>query len=117
MFQKHKIWTLIRKNYSYEYNNNIESKWRPIEPIIKNVKMSKTQSFIIIRIQFSIQCVVVKAINCSKELLLNELAFDPTKVKKNTLIFTTLSWIWTKEKIFLLAHLQHEILNVDLKEI
>jgi len=35
-----------RKKNSYYYNNNIESKWRPIEPIIKYVKVDKTQIFI-----------------------------------------------------------------------
>jgi len=35
MFQKSKIGTLTTGKYSHYYNNNIESKWTPIEPIIK----------------------------------------------------------------------------------
>jgi len=35
MFQKSKIGTLTTEKYSHYYNNNIESKWTPIEPIIK----------------------------------------------------------------------------------
>jgi len=36
MFQNIKIETLTREKYSYYYDNNIESKWTPIEPIIKS---------------------------------------------------------------------------------
>jgi len=36
MFQNIKIGTLTREKYSYYYDNNIESKWTPIEPIIKS---------------------------------------------------------------------------------
>jgi hypothetical protein len=49
MFQIFLIGTLIRKKYSH-YCNNIESKWTPIEPIIKNIKVGKFQSFVITRI-------------------------------------------------------------------
>jgi hypothetical protein len=47
---KFKIGTLTKK--IHYYNNNIESKWTPIEPIIKVINIDKSQSFIIIRIQF-----------------------------------------------------------------
>jgi len=36
-----KMGTLIRKKYSHYYDNNIESKWTPIEPIIKDIKIGK----------------------------------------------------------------------------
>jgi hypothetical protein len=65
MFQNFKIGTLTRKIYSHYYDNNIESKWTPIEPIIKDIRGSKSQSFIITRIQFSIQLVVVRNIRHS----------------------------------------------------
>jgi hypothetical protein len=52
MFQNPKIGTLIREKYNHYYNN-IESKWTPIELIIKNIRVGKSQSFIITRIQFS----------------------------------------------------------------
>ncbi len=51
MFQISKIGPLTREKYSYYYNN-IESKWTPIEPIIKYIRVSKSQSFIITKIQF-----------------------------------------------------------------
>jgi hypothetical protein len=35
MFQNSKIRILIREKYNHYYNNNIDSKWTPIEPIIK----------------------------------------------------------------------------------
>jgi hypothetical protein len=44
MFQNFKIATLIREKYSHYYNN-IESKWTPIEPIIKEIRGGKSQSF------------------------------------------------------------------------
>jgi hypothetical protein len=53
MFLKSKIGTLTREKYSHYYDNNIESKWTPIEPIIKDIKVGKSQSFIITKIQFS----------------------------------------------------------------
>jgi len=43
-----------REKYSYHYNNNIESKWALIEPIIKDIRVGKSQSLFIIRIQFPI---------------------------------------------------------------
>jgi hypothetical protein len=36
MFQNIKIRTLTREKYSYYFDNNIEWKWTPIEPIIKS---------------------------------------------------------------------------------
>jgi hypothetical protein len=55
MFQKFKIKTLTREKYNHHYNNNIESKWTPIELIIKDIRVGKSQSFIITKIQLSIQ--------------------------------------------------------------
>jgi hypothetical protein len=34
IFQNYQIGTSIREKYSHYYDNNIESKWTPIEPII-----------------------------------------------------------------------------------
>jgi hypothetical protein len=50
MFQKKFIGTLTRKIYNHYYDNNIKSKWTPIESIIKNIKVGKSQLFIITRI-------------------------------------------------------------------
>jgi hypothetical protein len=54
MFQNSKIGTLTKEKYNHHYNNNTESKWTPIEPITKDIKVGKSQSFIITRIQFPI---------------------------------------------------------------
>jgi hypothetical protein len=48
-----KIEIVMRKK-KHCYNNNIESKWTPIELIIKDIRVGKSQSFTITRIQFSI---------------------------------------------------------------
>jgi hypothetical protein len=82
MFHNFKIGTLTIEKYSHYYNNNIESKWTPIEPIIKNIKFDKSQSCIITKIQFSIQFVAVRAIHCFQGLSLNELIFYPTNILK-----------------------------------
>jgi len=55
MFQISWFCNTNKKKNSYYYNNNIESKWRPIEPIIKYVKVDKTQIFIITSTWFPIQ--------------------------------------------------------------
>ncbi len=115
MFQNSKIGILIREKYSHYYDNNIQSKWTPIEPIIKDIKVDKSESFIITRIQFLIQFVVVKTIHCFQGLSLDELVFDPINVKKHGLTYTTLSRIQTKEKLFLLIPIQHEFFNVNPK--
>jgi hypothetical protein len=52
MYQKNLITTLTREKYNHYYNDNIESKWTPIEPIIKDIKVDNFKSFIIIRINF-----------------------------------------------------------------
>jgi hypothetical protein len=54
MFQNFKIGTLTREKYNHYYDNNIESKWTSIEPIIQNIRVGKSQSFIITKIQFPI---------------------------------------------------------------
>jgi len=62
IFQNFKIGTLIRKKYKHYYNN-IESKWTPIEPIIKDIKVGKSKSFIITRTQFPNQVATTKTIH------------------------------------------------------
>jgi len=100
-----------KKNHYYK--NNVESKWTPIEPIIKDIKVGKSQSFIITKIEFSIQLTVARTIHYFQGLSLDELVFDPTNVKKHGLTYITLSHIRTKEKQFLLNPFQHEIFYVD----
>jgi hypothetical protein len=63
MFQNFKIGTLIREKYSHYYNNNIESKWTPIKLIIKDIRVGKSQSLTITRIQFPIQLATIKTIH------------------------------------------------------
>jgi len=54
MFQSFKIGTLIGENFNHYYNNSIESKWTSIEPIINNIRIDKSPSFLIPKIQFAI---------------------------------------------------------------
>jgi hypothetical protein len=93
MFQNFKIETLKREKYNHYYNNNIESKWTPIELIIKDIRLGKSQSFIITKIQFSIQPALIRTIHYFEGLSLDELIFDPTNGKKYGLIYTKSSCI------------------------
>ncbi len=43
MFQYSKIGTLIKEKYNHYYDNNIESKWTSVEPIIKDIRVGKSQ--------------------------------------------------------------------------
>jgi hypothetical protein len=52
--------------YNHYYNNNIKSKWTPIELIIKYITIGKSQSFIITRILFPIQLAIAKTIHSSQ---------------------------------------------------
>jgi hypothetical protein len=45
----YKIETLTKEKYTHYYDNNIESKWTPTKLIIKDIKVGKSQSFIITR--------------------------------------------------------------------
>jgi hypothetical protein len=65
MFQNSKIGTLTREKHNHYYDKNIESKWTLIEPIIKDIKVGKSHSFIITRIQFPIQLVTSIIVHCS----------------------------------------------------
>jgi hypothetical protein len=115
MFKNFKIGTLKREKYSHYYDNDIELKWTPIEPIIKNIKIGKFQSFILTNIQFSIQLATLITIHHSQGLSLDELVFDPTNIKKHELTYITIFHIRTKEKLFLLTPLQHGDFYVDPK--
>jgi hypothetical protein len=42
MFQNSKIGTLTREKYNHYYDKNIEWKWTPIEPIIKDIRVGKS---------------------------------------------------------------------------
>ncbi len=79
----------------------------------KTIRVGKSQSFIITRIQFPIQLAIIRIIHCSQELSLDKLVFDPINVKKHVWTYISLFRIQTKEKVFLLAPLQYENFYVD----
>ncbi len=41
MFQNFEIRTLTKEKYNHYYNNDIDSKWTPIELIIKDIRVGK----------------------------------------------------------------------------
>jgi len=65
VYKKKKGIPLVGPKDKYNhYYENIDSKWTPIEPIIKDIKVDKSQSFIITRIQFPIQLAIARTIHC-----------------------------------------------------
>ncbi len=81
-FPNQKIGMQIREKSTHLYTNNIQPNWTPVEPIIKNIRIGKIQSHIIIRIQLLIQLATTRTIHQSQGLSLNDLAFGHTNVKK-----------------------------------
>jgi hypothetical protein len=82
MFHNSKIETLTWEKYNHYYDKNIDSKWTPIETIIKDIRVGKSQSFIITRIQFPIpiQLVAAGTIHRSQGLSLDELVLNPPNI-------------------------------------
>jgi hypothetical protein len=54
-----------------------------------------------------------KTINQSQGLLLDELTFDCTNVKKHGLSYTTFSCIQTEKELYLLTPLQRHMFHID----
>ncbi len=75
--------------------------------------MINLNHFIITKVWFPIQLTIVTTIHHTQGLLLDELAFDPTNIKKHGLTYTSFSHTWTKENLFLLTPLKHENFYVD----
>jgi hypothetical protein len=64
---------------------------------MKDIRIGKNQSHIVKRIEFPIQLTTIRTIHRSQWLLLNELALDPTNVRKHGLSYIVFSCIWTKK--------------------
>jgi hypothetical protein len=84
------------------YEHEIHPTWTPIEPISKDVQISSNSSHIITRTQFPIQLVVACIIHQTQILTFDYLSFDPTKVYKHGLTYTTFSRVKKEEKNYLL---------------
>jgi hypothetical protein len=79
----------------------------PIESIIKDTRVNKSHSFIITKIQFSIQLVSARTIHHSQGLSLEELIFDTWVNICNIILHSN------KRKAILLTPHQHETFNMD----
>jgi len=66
-------WNINKRKINHYYNENIESKWTPIEPITKDIKVGKTYSFVITRIQFLVELATWRIIHHPQGLSLDEL--------------------------------------------
>jgi hypothetical protein len=65
MFQNSKIGKLTSEKIVIIMIVTLNQKWTPIEPIIKDIRIGKSQSFVITRIQFLIQLAIAKIIHHS----------------------------------------------------
>jgi len=74
--------------------------------------LAKNQSHSITKIQFPIQLTTTTTIHQPLGLLLNELAFDPTNVRKHGLSYIVFSHIQTKEGLDLLTPF-HQNFHID----
>jgi hypothetical protein len=81
MLTKEKSTYLIRT--IFKLNTKIES-------IIKDIRIGKNKILIIIKIQFSIQLTTTRTIHQSQGLLLDDLVFNPTNVRKHGLSYSAL---------------------------
>ena len=104
----------VRFLNSHLYNNlDVNSTWTAIEPIAKEIMLSKNNRNLLILIQFPIQLAIAQTIHLSQGLSFNDLAFNPSDINKHRLAYTTLSYVRTKEKIYLLAPLTISNFHVD----
>ncbi len=81
------------------YEHEIHPTWTPIEPIFKDIQIGSNSSHIIIKTQFFVQLVVTRTIHRTQGLTFDYLTFDPTKVYKHGLTYTTISHVKKKKKI------------------
>ena len=94
-------------------DKTIDSIWTPIEPQTKEIIIGKNQTHLITCIQFPIQLAADQTIQHSQGLSLNETEFDPKGANKNGLVYTALSRIRTKEKLYLLNTLAISNFQID----
>jgi hypothetical protein len=92
---------------------DIESTWTPIEALAKKIRIGKNQTHLITRIQFPIQLTATRTIHQFQGLSLDDMVFNPCGENKHGLGYTTLSWIRTKEKLYLLTPLTTSNFQVE----
>ena len=71
-------------------NKGIEQTWIPILRITKPSPSFKSKSQTTIRNQFPIQLACARPIHRTQDLTLNGTTFDPTRVTRNGIMYTTL---------------------------
>jgi hypothetical protein len=68
----------------------------------EEIKIRKTQSHVITKIQFHVQLTIVKTVHKSQRISFDESVFDPKSVTIHYLKYTNLFFIVKKETIYLL---------------
>jgi hypothetical protein len=71
----------------------------------QGIKIRKTQSHVITKIQFHLQLTIVKIVHKSQRLSFNELVFDPKSVTIHDLKYANLFLIRKKETLCLIKFL------------
>jgi hypothetical protein len=96
LFANPKIGKLAREKSTHLYTKIIQPNWTHWANYQRHKNWQK-KSHIVRKIQFPIQLATTRTIHWSQWLLLNELAFDPTNVRKHGLSYIAFSRIWTKK--------------------
>jgi hypothetical protein len=91
---------LARINNAHLYEHEIHPTWTPIEPISKDIQIGSNSFHIITRTQFPIQLATTHTIHQAQGLTLDYLTFDPIKVYKHGLTYTTFFHVKKKKKPF-----------------
>ncbi len=81
---------------------------------LKEIQIGANSSHLITHTQFPVQLDVARTIHRLRGLTLDYVALDPTGATHHGLTYTTLSRIYTKKNLYLLAPLQNNNFKVDV---
>ncbi len=99
---------------NYVCIKDIDTYWTTIEPIVKEIRIGKTQSYVMTRIQFLVQLAITRTIHRSQGFSLDELVLDPKNVTKHDLTYTIVYHVRKKENLYSLNSLCNENFNVKM---
>lgn len=83
---------------NYVCIKDIDTYWTTIEPIVKEIRIGKTQLYVMTRIQFLVQLAITRTIHRSQGFSLDELVLK--NVTKHDLTYTILYHVRKKENLY-----------------
>ena len=93
------------------YSCHISEDWIPILRIARPISIIEKTRHLKIRKQFPIQLACARTIHRSQGLTLDNVAFDPSGIRKHGLVYTTLSHVRNIQSLYLLNALTKIILE------